>query len=232
MPTKIDMDEVNRIYDAYLVHGSMEKTAAALDVPRYKVAHYVYRAMGRCQCGRTPKEGYATCSVCIESSGKRTQERHAKRMANGKCRECGTPLAEGSTSFCEKHLLKNRMKLRELRRNRVENGLCQACNEPAVDGRPYCPKHIEYAFQKGIEFRSRNSFGGLLFDVLERDNSTCQICGNSERRIEVHHIQGRKNTMENLVTLCVFCHKALTFLNCCDKPDDVYAFFLAHPPIR
>jgi len=46
--------------------------------------------------------------------------------------------------------------------------------------------------------------------ILERDNWTCQICGQRIGRLEVHHIIKRKevrvDTDDNLVTLCKKCH--------------------------
>lgn len=66
--------------------------------------------------------------------------------------------------------------------------------------------------------------GGVSIDnsrkqVLNRDNYTCQRCGcevenghrESQRSVEVHHLipraAGGPDTMENLVTLCVRCHR-------------------------
>ncbi len=47
--------------------------------------------------------------------------------------------------------------------------------------------------------------------ALIRDNFSCQFCGNSECRLEVHHkipfMLSRDNSLENLVTLCSKCHK-------------------------
>ena len=229
MPKRMDKQEVATIYGTYKEQGSMEKTAKLLGIPLHKVKRSVYNAQGICPCGRTPRDGYATCDVCLERARKGSKKRRKTRKRAGVCTQCQAPLDPTSTTFCTEHLLKNREQGRDLRHYRVENGLCQFCKEPAVDGRPLCEKHLVYAFQKGVEFRSRNSFGGLYFDVLERDSSTCQICGNSDKKIEVHHVNGRKNTMKNLISLCVHCHKAVTFLNYCDKPDAVFAFFLAHP---
>lgn len=46
--------------------------------------------------------------------------------------------------------------------------------------------------------------------ILERDNNTCQHCGAVDR-LEVHHIikraDGGSNDDDNLVTLCVPCHR-------------------------
>jgi len=51
--------------------------------------------------------------------------------------------------------------------------------------------------------------------VLERDNYTCQNCGktNKETILQIHHIKPVKDypnlfyTLNNVITLCVNCHK-------------------------
>ena len=53
--------------------------------------------------------------------------------------------------------------------------------------------------------------------VLKRDNYTCQCCGRhpaekNRIKLHVHHIESRKtggNAPNNLITLCMDCHKAL-----------------------
>ena len=53
--------------------------------------------------------------------------------------------------------------------------------------------------------------------VLKRDNYTCQCCGahttkKKTVKLHVHHLEGRQvggNAPNNLITLCVDCHKAL-----------------------
>jgi len=50
-------------------------------------------------------------------------------------------------------------------------------------------------------------------EILERDNYTCQCCGNKEEQLHVHHYVYRKNTdlwdYEDgyLVTFCNSCHE-------------------------
>lgn len=52
-------------------------------------------------------------------------------------------------------------------------------------------------------------------NILKRDDHKCRSCGDSEKRLDVHHIdhQGKSlpvskqnNNPNNLVTLCVSCH--------------------------
>lgn len=64
----------------------------------------------------------------------------------------------------------------------------------------------------GKEYQNgeQKDFYNVKSAVLNRDNYTCQICGEKDTRLEVHHIQyrskGGSNRMDNLVTLCSDCH--------------------------
>ena len=64
----------------------------------------------------------------------------------------------------------------------------------------------------GKEYQNggQKDFYNVKSAVLNRDNYTCQICGEKDSRLEVHHIQfrgkGGSNRMDNLVTLCSNCH--------------------------
>ena len=64
----------------------------------------------------------------------------------------------------------------------------------------------------GKEYQNggQKDFYNVKSAVLNRDNYTCQICGEKDSGLEVHHIQFRSkngsNRMDNLVTLCSNCH--------------------------
>ena len=49
--------------------------------------------------------------------------------------------------------------------------------------------------------------------ILERDDWTCQKCGQKMNRLQVHHIiktkEGRIDADDNLITACHKCHKLL-----------------------
>ena len=63
---------------------------------------------------------------------------------------------------------------------------------------------------KGYQEGDGAGFYNVKAAVLSRDNYTCQICGEKDSKLEVHHIQfrskGGSNRMDNLVTLCHNCH--------------------------
>jgi len=62
------------------------------------------------------------------------------------------------------------------------------------------------------EFRKRSSLGGLRFRVLRRDKFTCQYCGRSAPKVELHvdhkvpFANGGSDKLSNLVTACAECN--------------------------
>ena len=74
--------------------------------------------------------------------------------------------------------------------------------------KPWLQKH-KWAYQKGVNY----GYANAREHALDRDNYTCQCCGKTNCRLEVHHIifrsNGGSNTLGNLVTLCEDCHKAI-----------------------
>lgn len=67
----------------------------------------------------------------------------------------------------------------------------------------------KWAYQKGVNYGFANSRA----HALDRDNYTCQCCGKKHVRLEVHHIifrsLGGSDELDNLITLCEKCHKAI-----------------------
>ena len=67
----------------------------------------------------------------------------------------------------------------------------------------------------GVEYQNGDSKGfyNVKQAVLSRDNYTCQICGKTELKLEVHHIvfksNGGSDRMDNLVCLCKDCHEKI-----------------------
>ena len=74
--------------------------------------------------------------------------------------------------------------------------------------KPWLQEH-KWAYQKGVNY----GYANAREHALVRDNYTCQCCGKKNCRLEVHHIQFRSNggsdDLENLITLCEDCHKAV-----------------------
>ncbi len=53
-------------------------------------------------------------------------------------------------------------------------------------------------------------------EILERDNWTCQLCGDKEMTLHVHHLKYSGNPWESetedLITYCQCCHSLIEFL--------------------
>ena len=74
--------------------------------------------------------------------------------------------------------------------------------------KPWLQEH-KRAYQKGVNY----GYANAREHALVRDKYTCQCCGKKNCRVEAHHIvfrsKGGSDTLENLVTLCEDCHKAI-----------------------
>ena len=93
---------------------------------------------------------------------------------------------------------------------------CLVCGEPWFES--YCEKHAPP--KRGGSADKRGSGGArraLRRQTLMRDKHTCQSCGVQDytgRTLHADHVvplsRGGENSIENLSTLCVPCHKAKT----------------------
>lgn len=61
------------------------------------------------------------------------------------------------------------------------------------------------------------SFDGNMIRALERDKYTCQICGATDLRLDVHHLDNKgiesdtpNHLLDNLQTLCISCHAVIS----------------------
>jgi hypothetical protein len=212
-----------RLIAAYEQYGSFDKAAVALGVSRSRVYRAVYRSQGRCECGRMLEGVAATCLVCTERAVKNMEQRRADRAKANQCRECGEPLAPSSKRFCPQHLESLRRSTKAFRQRQKADGLCSYCDNPRLADHNVCKDHLTASQAYSLRYRAAHPvdvndvyrFGGLRNAVLERDGFRCVLCAGADPRIEVHHIHNGTNTMDNLVTLCVYCHKAVTFLAHC-----------------
>jgi HNH endonuclease len=102
---------------------------------------------------------------------------------------------------------------------------CGMVNDIKYFQRWYCVD-CGYFFTDSSEWRARDqqrknflgticgSWEGTRRLVLERDNYTCQACGKTNGRLDVHHIiprrYGGQNSMNNLITVHnVACHNKI-----------------------
>ena len=61
-------------------------------------------------------------------------------------------------------------------------------------------------------FKNKIKYQSFILIALQRDNNRCVDCGEPEKQLIVHHIDGSRETgqlnneLSNLVTLCRPCH--------------------------
>lgn len=74
--------------------------------------------------------------------------------------------------------------------------------------KPWLQEH-KWAYQRGVNY----GYANAREHALVRDKYTCQCCGKKNCRVEAHHIVFRSkngsNDLENYITLCEDCHKAV-----------------------
>ena len=74
--------------------------------------------------------------------------------------------------------------------------------------KPWLQEH-KWAYQKGVNY----GYANAREHALVRDKYTCQCCGKKNCRVEAHHIvfksKNGSNDLENYITLCEKCHKAV-----------------------
>lgn len=74
--------------------------------------------------------------------------------------------------------------------------------------KPWLQEH-KWAYQRGVNY----GYANAREHALVRDKYTCQCCGKKNCRVEAHHIVFRSkngsNDLDNYVTLCEDCHKAV-----------------------
>jgi len=118
---------------------------------------------------------------------------------------------------------------------------CQSCNLSFHSGenhylfgktRPYMTREKNPNWKGGSS--SKNRLERIRFrkqiqkSVLERDNYTCQMCGERGCQLQVDHIQSWSEYVElrfnidNCRTLCMNCHYKITFGR--EKPEGVNAW--------
>lgn len=95
---------------------------------------------------------------------------------------------------------------------------CIDCNKPTKRNRKLCA---------GCRWK-RTYFDGKYWQVLKRDNHTCQECKTKHQEINklnVHHKDGdhTNNELKNLETLCIKCHTHKRIFECPDCHRSIHA---------
>ena len=105
--------------------------------------------------------------------------------------------------FMEEHKQK-------ISKTRKQNGLSKGKNNPMYNIRKYGEENPNWSGGRSFEPYSPDFNKEKKQQVLERDNYTCQCpnCDHLSVILCIHHIDYDKqnNSLENLITLCDFCH--------------------------
>lgn len=185
------------------------------------------RQAGFCvRCGKVPPEpGLINCRACLDKiAGYR--ERWAQQ---GLCNRCGKlPVRPDGPTCQECHKKQHALYLTSKRDGRHRyyrrkaEGRCTGCGEPLTQDDEYNKKpraQCDDCRQKRRDAKAKQR-NWRYPHILERDRFRCQLCRRT-RRLCVHHIDGKGETLpanernealENLITLCQYCHYALTCL--------------------
>lgn len=155
---------------------------------------------------------------------------HRKKRVLCKCKICGedfyikeSALKKGEGKYCSMECRKNRKIF-----------TCKNCGKRfegnACYDRIYCSKKCLYEGRDFLKDKNPNWQGGIdkhreeinskkyknwRKEVFERDNYTCQICGQIGHELHSHHIKTWKNYpkqryhIQNGLTLCRKCHNKI-----------------------
>lgn len=167
-------------------------------------------------CHRAPaRSGKTLCELCAELASDREKQRRDRHRMRGLCASCGKrkPLpGQVHCKMCaEMFCVSSKQRYHSLK----AQGLCGQCGKVrAVPGKVLC-KTCAQAFAKRERLRK---FDGNRRRAVERDGGMCRLCGYTSR-LCVHHIDGQGDTspdpnhsLDNLITVCRFCHGGLTRL--------------------
>ena len=144
----------------------------------------------------------AVCQVCqLEYTHDRPPSRVRKTCGKKECLLALKPATHKGKRLSESAKAKV-SKANKGRRLTFEQRMAKSCpgskNGRWIDGRSKVADELAYLnFTKA---RKR--------DIKERDGNVCQVCGKSEKGLNVHHIDADKQNDrdDNFITLCASCH--------------------------
>lgn len=173
-----------------------------------------------CNCNKPSINGTTFCEKHLAKAKENTAKYRERKIASGHCIHCDAPSVPGKLC-CKYHRELQAKRAKDNRNANIEKGLCP-CGRERKPGTTKCKKCLD---RQNYEATYR-AYGGNRIKALERDGHKCRICGKSNRRMTVHHIDGcgstskhQNNDLDNLITLCLRCHNAFTTL--CQKGNDL-----------
>jgi 5-methylcytosine-specific restriction endonuclease McrA len=169
-----------------------------------------------------------TCENCGDTVYKYESRMNHREQKNIFCsKECKDSYErEGkyfNCSYCDDKLYKSPSKIDEMGKYDIENHFCNKECEKNWKRNNWVGK--EHPSWEGGEIEYGDNWSRRRRMTLERDNHTCQNCGITQeeyseiydRQLDVHHIvpirelddKEKANSLQNLVTLCISCHRKL-----------------------
>ena len=177
------------------------------------------------KCGKefiTPQKNGRFCSSECKNNYKQQNKKDVKTYTKI-CKHCGKYFSTNLANqvFCCKNCQCNHYKEQYKQQTKKVN-----INFTKDNYKECISVIVKYLIEEGIRGRdtcdiSKYYNHGVLTDKLRkdvktRDNYQCSICGKTTN-LEVHHIikvkHGGTNEMDNLITLCTSCHRAIDTLN-------------------
>lgn len=184
------------------------------------------------RCGGTkPDDEYTNCPDCRERMRQTNRVRRDRRIMNGLCIDCGSPVLDGSR-YCPECRDKRNEYSRETRRHAVKNGICVYCHKrKAAYGFTRCPECLEaeqnrkYSEEQREAIRKNNTewarrkresdkAKGICYTCHKRKatpgSTQCEYCRSTNRRRATryrreHGIISRQIAVES--GLCYRCLK-------------------------
>jgi len=217
-------EQIRKVYDDIL---SVRETGRRVGVHENTVRQVLKASRGLCSDCPTPiKLGQRYCESCAKRRAEWMQERRKERRRQGICLECDERIQPPSTQYCDKHRLGHQKMSR---------------NYDATTGRW---RHEEYVSRDAPGMgvpedwqrlkQIRHDYGQAGVEAWERDGQRCVLCSvhYRDKAIHIHHIDEdhTHNVADNLVCLCLRCHRLVHWLSQHPNPQHVFTWYIAHHP--
>ncbi len=88
----------------------------------------------------------------------------------------------------------------------------RGCSSRAHSARMTGSENSNYRGQAAVSlYRETKEVQCIRAMVMARDGNSCVVCGESEKRIHIHHLNEQKkdDRLENMVCLCIACHNSV-----------------------
>ncbi len=199
---------------------------------RYKKLEedFIYRKICK-GCGinfstKTSNKRYCSGNCSAKSRYKKESERIKSlwKIENRKCVGCGNIFIWNSSikkkKYCSEECCKRdsvkKQRIKYKKDSIIENRKCVGCGNIFIWNSKN--KHKKFCnrvcYDENYNYKGRNEFLRLRFEIFKRDNFTCQYCGKNVKddgkRIHCDHIvplsKNGKNIKSNLITSCKECN--------------------------